>query len=416
MQQTQILLIIGFVWPEPNSSAAGGRMLQLITEFQEQGFSITFASPAMDSDFMVDLSLLKVDKKSIALNSSSFDIFIKELNPNIVLFDRFMIEEQFGWRVAENCPDALRILDTEDLHCLRQSRQKAFKAHNEFSVFDTLKEDVAKREIASILRCDLSLIISEFEMELLKTTFKVDEKLLYYLPFLLDTISNETFENLPSFNERNNFVFIGNFLHEPNWNAVQYLKETIWPLLKKQLPNAELHVYGAYPSQKVTQLHQPKEGFHIKGRANNANEVVKNARVVLAPLRFGAGIKGKLIEAMQCGTPSITTTIGAESMQGQLPWNGSVTDDIHEFTKAATDLYKDEKLWIAAQQNGIAIINQRYSKKLFEKDFVAKIRFLQSNLGKHRLDNFLGSLLQHHTLNSTKYMSRWIEAKNSKKD
>jgi glycosyltransferase involved in cell wall biosynthesis len=416
MLQTQKLLIIGTVWPEPNSSAAGGRMLQLITLFQNQGLEIVFASPALDSEFMVDLALLNVDKQSITLNCSSFDIFVKELNPTIVLFDRFMMEEQFGWRVAENCPDALRILDTEDLHCLRLARQKAFKEKREFALEDLLKEDIAKREIASILRCDLSIMISEFEMELLKTTFKIDEKLLYYLPFLLEPISKLTFEKLPSFEERKNFIFIGNFLHEPNWNAVQYLKERIWPLLRKQLPDTELHIYGAYPSQKVMQLHQPKEGFNIKGRASEASEVVQNARVVLAPLRFGAGIKGKLIEAMQCGTPSITTAIGAESMHGRLPWNGFVTDDITEFTQSAVQLYQDEKSWKEAQQNGIAIINQRYSKELFENDFVSKIQFLLSHLPQHRLDNFLGSLLQHHTLNSTKYMSRWIEAKNSKKE
>ncbi|MDR6846269.1 glycosyltransferase [Flavobacterium granuli] len=416
MTQIQTLLIIGFVWPEPNSSAAGGRMLQLITQFQQQGYAITFASPAMDSDFMVDLAPLNVKKESIALNCSSFDTFVKELNPAVVLFDRFMIEEQFGWRVAENCPDALRVLDTEDLHCLRLARQKAFKEHRNFTITDTLKEEVAKREIASILRCDLSLMISEFEMELLKTTFKIDDKLLYYLPFLLEPISEKTFEKLPSFEERNDFIFIGNFLHEPNWNAVQYLKETIWPLLRKQLPDANLHVYGAYPSQKVLQLHQPKEGFHIKGRAIDANEVVQNARIVLAPLRFGAGIKGKLIEAMQCGTPSITTTIGAESMQGNLPWNGFVTDDVTEFTNSAMQLYQDKKVWILAQQNGISIINERYSKEQFENDFASKIQILRSNLPQHRLDNFFGALLQHHTLTSTKYMSRWIEAKNSKKD
>jgi glycosyltransferase involved in cell wall biosynthesis len=415
MNQIQKLLIIGFVWPEPNSSAAGGRMLQLIAQFQQQGYSITFASPALNSDYMVDLTSLNVDKKSISLNCSSFDVFVKELNPAVVLFDRFMIEEQFGWRVAENCPDALRILDTEDLHCLRLARQKAFKAHRDFSIFDTLKEEVAKREIASILRCDLSLMISEFEMELLKTTFKIDEKLLYYLPFLLDPISESTFEKLPAFEDRKDFIFIGNFLHEPNWNAVQYLKETIWPLIRKKLPDANLNVYGAYPSQKVLQLHQPKEGFHIKGRAADANEVVQNARIVLAPLRFGAGIKGKLIEAMQCGTPSITTSIGAESMQGNLPWNGCVTDDVSKFLEIATELYQDEKLWTAAQQNGIAIINQRYSKELFENDFANKVHFLRSHLPQHRLDNFFGALLQHHTLTSTKYMSRWIEAKNGKK-
>ncbi|WP_281238766.1 glycosyltransferase [Flavobacterium praedii] len=416
MSQIQKLLIIGTVWPEPDSSAAGGRMLQLITLFQQQGFEIVFASPALDSDYMVDLATLNITKKSIVLNCSSFDIFVKELNPKIVLFDRFMMEEQFGWRVAENCPDALRILDTEDMHSLRLARQKAFKEKRIFEVEDLLKEDVAKREIASILRSDLSLMISEFEMDLLKTTFKIDEKLLYYLPFLLEPISETTFHELPSFNQRNNFIFIGNFLHEPNWNAVQYLKETIWPQLRKQLPGVELHIYGAYPSQKVMQLHQPKEGFYIKGRATDANEVVQNARIVLAPLRFGAGIKGKLIEAMQCGTPSITTLIGAESMHGHLPWSGFVTNDIPEFIKASIQLYQDEKLWHKAQENGISIINQRYSRDLFEKDFISKIQFLSSNLTKHRLDNFLGTLLQHHTLNSTKYMSRWIEAKNSKKE
>lgn len=412
MNHTQKLLIIGTVWPEPNSSAAGGRMLQLISIFQDQGFEVTFASPSLDSDFMIDLTTLNVQKTPISLNCSSFDAFAKELNPAVVLYDRFMMEEQFGWRIAENCPNALRILDTEDLHCLRKARQKAFKEKRDFTLTDLFKEEVAKREIASILRCDLSLMISEYEIKLLKDTFKIDEALLYYLPFLLEPVSFSMIQKLPSFEDRKDFIFIGNFLHEPNWNAVQYLKETIWPLIRKQFPEAVLNIYGAYPSQKVMQLHQPKEGFLIKGRALDAHEVVQNARVVLAPLRFGAGIKGKLIEAMQCGTPSITTTIGAESMQGNLPWNGFVTDDINEFTKAAVQLYQDEKLWKEAQQNGITIINQRYLKTLFKNDFASKIHFLLFNLQQHRLDNFLGALLQHHTLNSTKYMSKWIEVKN----
>ncbi len=414
MIANQHVLIIGFVFPEPNSSAAGGRMVQLISIFKQQGFKVIFASPAMDSDYMVDLSSLGVSKKSIALNCSSFDVFVKELNPSIVLFDRFMIEEQFGWRVAENCPDALRLLDTEDLHCLRLARQKAFKENRPFSTDDLLVEEVAKREIASILRCDISLMISEFEIELLQTIFKIDSSLLYYLPLLLESIAYSTIQNLPSFEERNNFIFIGNFLHEPNWNAVQYLKETIWPLIRKQMPEAVLQIYGAYPSQKVLQLHQPKDGFHIMGRATVAQEVVKNARVVLAPLRFGAGIKGKLVEAMQCGTPSITTTIGAESMYGDLPWNGVITDESQVFADKAVALNQDKTFWLKAQENGFKIIEKRYLKSLFEDDFLQHILKVQTHLKQHRLHNFMGALLQHHTLTSTKYMSRWIEEKNRK--
>ena len=412
MNQIKKLLIIGFVWPEPNSSAAGGRMMQLISIFKKNGFEITFASPALDSDFMVDLSELGVEKKAIELNNSSFDDFIKKLNPDVVLFDRFMIEEQFGWRVAENCPKAIRLLDTEDLHCLRVARQKAFKENRIFDLNNLLSEEVAKREIASILRCDLSFIISEFEMNVLKEVFKIDSDVLYYLPFLVYEMSDLDLLKLPLFEERKNFVFIGNFLHEPNWNTVQYLKESIWPLIKNQFPEAVLEVYGAYPSQKVLQLHQSKNSFFIKGRAVDANEVVKNARVVLAPIRFGAGLKGKLLEAMQCGTPSMTTTIGSEAMYANLPWNGFITDDVETFAKKAVELYHDENLWKQSQKNGVAIVNECYQLSKYSTALVAKINSLLNDSESHRLQNFMGSLLQHHTLKSTKYMAKWIEAKN----
>ena len=412
MNQTKKLLIIGFVWPEPNSSAAGGRMIQLISIFKENGFEITFASPALASDFMVNLSEFEVEKKSIELNNSSFDDFIIELNPDVVLFDRFMIEEQFGWRLAENCPKAIRLLDTEDLHCLRIARQKAFKENRVFELTDLLSEEVAKREIASILRCDLSFIISQFEMKILNEVFKIDSSLLHYLPFLVDEMSEDDLLELPPFEERENFVFVGNFLHEPNWNTVQYLKETIWPLIKKDFPEAVLEIYGAYPSQKVLQLHQPKNGFFIMGRAEDANKVVKNARMVLAPIRFGAGLKGKLLEAMQCGTPSVTSTIGSEAMYSDLPWNGFITDDLEEFARHAISLYQDENLWKQSQRNGIAIVNECYKKEKYSEELMTAVNSVFNDSENHRLHNFMGSLLQYHTLKSTKYMAKWIKAKN----
>ena len=406
----QNVLIIGFVWPEPNSSAAGSRMLQMIQLFQEQSWKITFACAAADSEFMFDVTSIGVEKVSIVLNDPDFDVFVKELNPSIVLYDRFMTEEQFGWRVAENCPNALRILDTEDLHSLRQARQLAFKEKRAFTKTD-LFSDVAKREIASILRCDVSLIISEVEMDLLQSFFKVDQALLYYLPFLSEPIDTSDW---PKFEERKDFIFIGNFLHEPNWNTVQYLKETIWPEIRKKMRDVSLKIYGAYPSQKVLQLHKPSENFFIMGRAEDAKEVVRHARVVLAPIRFGAGAKGKLLEAMQCGTPSVTTTIGAESMQGNFQWNGIIADEVSEIVNAAIALYQNEKSWKEAQQNGIAIVNERYSKSLFSTHFIHHLLALKQHLEAHRQNNFVGAMLLHHTLASTRYMSKWIEAKNAK--
>ncbi|HLV15758.1 MAG TPA: glycosyltransferase family 4 protein [Xanthomarina sp.] len=405
------LLVIGYVWPEPKSSAAGSRMLQIIDLFQSENYNITFASPCAKSDNAFNLESIGINQVSIELNNSSFDEFIKKLNPDVVLFDRFMMEEQFGWRVVEQCPNALRILDTEDLHGLRKGRQLALKAGKTFSL-EYLFNDTSKREIASIYRCDLSLIISEAEISLLKSDFDVPESLLCYLPFLLDKISILQTEKLPEFKNRQNFISIGNFLHEPNYNAVLYLKETIWPLIRKRLPKAELHIYGAYVSQKVNQLHNQKEGFLIKGFANEVSDVMQEAKVCLAPIRFGAGLKGKLVDAMENGTPCVTTSIGAEGMFGKLQPNGFVEDDPQKFVEKSVFLYLDENVWKEKQQNGFEIINQRFQKDHFKKEFLGKMFEIRKNLNKHRLTNFTGQMLQHHYLQSTKYMSKWIEEKN----
>ena len=144
----KILLVIGLVWPEPKSSAAGTRILQLICLFQNQGFDVVFASAAQESEFSFNLNSIGVKTQKIELNSATFDDFIQRLNLNIVLFDRFVIEEQFGWRVYKNCPSAIRILDTEDLHCLRLTRQNAIKKNIPFSIDDLLTSEIAKREIS----------------------------------------------------------------------------------------------------------------------------------------------------------------------------------------------------------------------------------------------------------------------------
>ncbi|MDO9038764.1 MAG: glycosyltransferase family 4 protein [Lutibacter sp.] len=405
------LLIIGFIWPEPNSTAAGSRMLQLIELFQKNAFTVTFVCAASKSDKSFDLETLNIQTIDIQLNNSSFDALAKEINPDIVLFDRFLTEEQFGWRIAENCPEAVRILDTEDLHFLRSARQVAYQNKTEVSS-TALMNDLAKREIASIYRCDLSLIISKYEMKLLKKTFKIDKSLLLYVPFLLNKIDLETFRSYPTFEDRNHFISIGNFKHEPNWNSVQYLKTVIWPLIREKLPEAQLHIYGAYATEKVQQLHNKKEGFIIKGWTDNTEVVFTNARVCLAPLQFGAGLKGKLIDAMKFGTPSVTTNIGAEAMHHKLRWNGFIADDPTEFALKSVELYTDEKLWKNAQQNGIEIINSCFLKEKYEKKLLIKIKSIQKKLVKHRLKNFLGAILLHHTLKSTKYMSKWIEEKN----
>ena len=408
MFANQQLLIIGTVWPEPRSSAAGARMMQLIQFFKKEGAEITFACSASNLEYSENLDRLDIKTKQIKINDSGFDTFIKELKPSVVLFDRFMTEEQFGWRVAEHCPDALRILDTEDLHSLRYGRHKAFKEGRDFTKGD-LYSDEARREIASIYRCDLSLIISKVEFELLAKFFKID---LHYSPFMMEKLDEKKLINLPLFNERAHFVLIGNFLHAPNWDAVRFLKEEIWGLIRKELPKAQLHIYGAYTSQKVEQLHSEREGFLIKGRAESVEEVIKNSRMVVAPLRFGAGLKGKLVDAMRFGTPSVTTEIGAEGMTINKEWGGVIENDPVSFAGNAVRLYHNKLEWEKAQQIGFKLFDELFDKTIHEKNLKKRIALIRSSLNDHRRKNFLGSMLLHNTLQSYKYMSKWIEEKN----
>lgn len=405
------MLIIGLVWPEPSSSAAGTRMIQLINLFREQDYAITFACAATKSEFSFPLLDIGINEVHIQLNDESFNTFIQELNPEVVMFDRYMIEEQYGWRVSMECPYALKILDTEDLHFLRYARQEAIKKGVEFNQ-QMLFSDYAKREIASILRSDITLLISKEEKDLLIQQFNINPSLLYYLPFLEKEIDLQQIETWKPFEERAHFMFIGNFIHEPNWNCVQVLKTRIWPLIRKEIPKAELHIYGAYPTQKVMQLNNPKERFYIKGRAEDAQETMANYRVLLAPIQFGAGVKGKFVDAMLTGTPNVTTKVGAEAMQNGLDWNGLISDSDEDFVAKAITLYKNQSVWEFCQHNGIELLNKNYGKVNFTRDFIEFLEAIKKYLDLHRQQNFYGQILQHHTNQSTKYMSLWIEQKN----
>ena len=403
------LLIIGQTFPEPTTTAAGGRMLQLIEMFISHGYAITFASSASSSEKSFNLDSLGVATQQITINDSSFDDFVRQLNPTLVLFDRFITEEQFAWRVTQSCPKALKILDTEDLHFLRKARQQALK--DAIDVKDAnLFTETAKREIASILRCDLSLIISEFEMKLLADTFAVSKEILYYLPFMVTKLPDSS--NFPEFEQRTNFMTIGNLLHGPNVDSVLYLKKEIWPLIKKQLPQAQLYIYGNYAPQHILELHNQKQGFYIMGWADSVAQVMQKTRVCLAPLRFGAGLKGKLLDAMLYGTPGVTTSIGAEGMYGDLLTPGVIADTPEAFAEFSVAIYSDKIKWQQNAQRGVEIVKARYNGKAIAKDFMTRLDALKINLKLHRQSHFVGQILQHHSLQASKYLSKWIEEKN----
>ncbi|MFJ3470710.1 glycosyltransferase [Pseudomonas sp. NPDC090201] len=418
------VLIIGYVWPEPRSSAASGHVMQLIDCFLAQGWQITFASPATEGEHKADLAALGITEVAIKLNDSSFDTFISELQPDVVLFDQYVMQEQFGWRVETHCPNAVRVLETSDLQSMRHTRHQLVKellqgkpdaelndyfAMSRDNLFSHMAgTDIAQREIAAIYRSDLSLMVSDMEIELLTRQFGMSESLLLWAPLLVHDVPSQG----KPFDERAHFLTIGNFRHAPNWDAVLWLKNAIWPLIRQQLPTAQVHVYGAYTPPKATALHNAAQGFHIMNWAEDAFQVMSAARVSLAPIRFGAGIKGKIMDAMACGTPSVTTPIGAEAMYGELPFPGAIATDAQGLADAAVRLYQDRTLWEQAQRAGWRVLDERFRFQRHCATLIERIEQIRDNLQAHRTANFTGAMLRHHQHKSTQYMAQWIEAKN----
>ena len=385
--------------------------MDFIHGFRQRGWVISVASASLETERMATLDLPGVEKTRVELNHSSFDQFLLDLNPQIVLFDRFHTEEQFGWRVDLHAPESLRILDTVDLHCLRKARRQAQRENRELHKRDYFS-DTAKREIAAIWRSDLTLLTSFVEKNLLREIFEVSAPLWVH-PLLVDP---NQWSRQPSrrlaFEDRQHFVHIGNFRHPPNLDAVHYLHQILWPSIRQALPNAELHLYGAYPKSSTMGLQDLSKGFLVKGPVEDARATIGEARVMLAPLRFGAGQKGKLLDAMVSGTPSVTTSVGAEAMHLETPWGGAIEDDPAGFVQSAVNLYTNGTSWEIAQGRGDLLVQELFLSVEHENSLHREVDRILEDLKTHRSRHFTSALLRHQTLRSTEYFARWIEAKN----
>ena len=139
---------------------------------------------------------------------------------------------------------------------------------------------------------------------------------------------------------------------------------------------------------------------------------MQQSKVLLAASRFGAGLKGKLFDAMQNGTPFVSTSVGVEGIADNvaLEFVGNTDND---FITKAIQLYTDDANWSKQQDKGFDILEQQFSKTHFELVFKERLLFLAKDLKSHREQHFIGQLLQHHSMQSTKYMSKWIAAKNA---
>ena len=391
------LLHLSSVWPEPRASAAGFRVRNLVDAALREGWQVVCASTGRLNEHVAELEALGISTAPMQPNDPAFDSWVRAIDPDIVIMDRFIIEEQFGWRVEESCPRALRVLDTVDLHFLRRSRGDQLPLVNETTL----------REVASIYRSDCAMVISSYEFELLVNEFGVPREQL-----MLTRLFYPAHAAAPAFSERRDFTMIGNFRHPPNLDAVKWLNQEVWPLIRARLPGAEVHLYGAYPSREAVDLDDERSGFRVRGFCPDQFEMFGQYRVNLAPLRFGAGIKGKITDGWFRGTPNVTTPIGAEGMADGLEWGGLIGTSAGEIADAAVLLHEEERRWKEASQNGYRIMGEFYDTALNSAGWIGRLKQIASQRESMRARNFTGRMLNHHLHRSTSYLSKWIELKN----
>ena len=229
---------------------------------------------------------------------------------------------------------------------------------------------------------------------------------IFYLPFLYRDIV----ENTLSFEEREGFSFIGNFLHAPNVDAVRSLKNQLWDPIRTHLPKAKLHIYGGYATQEILQMNNPKKGFYVHGRAEDARKVISKSKILLCPLRYGAGLKGKIFDAMFTDTPIAGSSIAWEGISSKENCPGIYFEGVQHLP-ALIHLYRDQSSWEAAQKNIPSTLAQ-FDAKTHIKRLEEHISDLIIYIEESRSKDYLQMVFWHQNQRSTEFMSRWIHEKN----
>jgi len=252
------------------------------------------------------------------------------------------------------------IYDMVDLHYLRFSREKAFFLKNKATL--KREKEVCELERKAFLRADAIIAISDHEKEILAREKISTEKI-----FIVSNIHSLK-KNLrqKSFHDREGLIFIGSFLHKPNVDSVLYLHNEIMPLVWKQNPDIKVYIVGGNAPKEITAL--DSERFRILGYQKEIDNLFTTAKAMVAPLRYGAGVKGKIGQALEYQLPVISTTIGVEGMKLTPNIHALVAEisDPETFAKYILDIYSNEKRWTElyeGSKNGLQYFSTENQEK-----------------------------------------------------
>lgn len=346
------ILIVDALMPNPSRDSGSLRMVNIMRLLREMGWQVTF---------MADNRVANISEIDL-LGRIGVHVLCKPWSPSLA---RWLIREGASLAAVMLCrhyiatpnldlvrrlaPQARLLFDTVDLHFLREQRAAE---HTGNTALARQAEASRQRELALICSFDVSLVVSPVELELLRR--EVPDAQVELL-----TNVHEVYGRKRDFADRHGLIFVGGFGHPPNEDAVRWLVTDIYPRIRESRPDIELHVIGDMPEAARQQLAAP--GIHLHGRVADLAPWMDGCRISLAPLRYGAGVKGKVNMAMSHGLPVVATPMAAEGMHaidGQSILLGSGAESL---ARAVLRLYDDETLWNKLSTAGLDNVRQYFS-------------------------------------------------------
>jgi GT2 family glycosyltransferase/glycosyltransferase involved in cell wall biosynthesis len=345
------VLVIDATTPCVDHDAGAVRMTHLLRILVELGCRVTFMAlnRRMEGEHTRALQAAGVEAL-YEPTLSSIDDHLRRAGGRyeLVIMSRAEVVEEVLPAVRRHCPRARCVFDTVDLHFLREAR----RAQVTGALDDDAVAALEARELALARACDLTLVVSPTERDLL---FRLAPDLAVEILSLIDArVATDT-----PFEERSGVLFVGNFQHPPNRDSIEHYLREIHPLVREREPAAEITIIGAQAPRSLRRL--AGDGARFVGQVPDLTPYFSAARLSVAPLRFGAGIKGKIQTSLALGVPVVTTSVGAEGMSLEDGSEALIADDARSFAEAVVRLHTDAQLWTRVAGGGHRAAEERYS-------------------------------------------------------
>ena len=346
------VLIVDATTPTPDQDSGSLRMVNLMRVLIDLGAQVSFLpdNRAFVERYTPALQALGVE----ALYSPYAQDPVALLRErgrefDLIVLSRHYVAASYVGLARLYAPQAKLAFDTVDLHYLREQRAAALTGNT-----DLTRHAAATRaqELKLIRECDVTLVVSPVEQELLARDAPGAR---------VEVLSNvhEVYGCRARFAERADLVFVGGFQHPPNTDAVSWFARDVFPLIRAELPDLRFHVIGSNVPEAIRAF--ANEHVIVHGYIEDITPYMDGCRVSVAPLRYGAGVKGKVNMAMSYGLPVVATPIAVEGMHVAVGADVLVADDAQAFAAEVVHLYRDEALWNTLSANGLANVERHFS-------------------------------------------------------